>query len=57
MLRVAAAGAGIAWLLLVAAFGIAATTVSPDLASVLAVLALLAIAAAGFLYAWREPGA
>lgn len=57
MLRVAAVGAAIAWLLLVAAFGIAATTVTPDLASLLAAVALLAIAAAGFLYAWREPGA
>ena len=57
MLRVAAAGLGIAWLIAFAAFILAVTSVRPDLASVLAALALLAIAAAGFMYAWREPGA
>jgi len=31
--------------------------VRPDLASVLAALGALAIGAAGFMYAWREPGA
>jgi len=57
MLRVATAGIGIAWLFALAAFVIAVTTVPPELSSVLAALALLAIAAAGFMYAWREPGA
>jgi hypothetical protein len=57
MPRVAAIGAGVAWLLLLAAFGFAATTVDPDVASVVAAAGLVAIAAAGFMYAWREPGA
>ena len=57
MLRIAAAGIGAAWLALIAAFVVAAITVLPDLAGVLAALSLLAIAAAGFLYAWREPAA
>jgi len=57
MLRVAATGVSVAWLATLAAFAFAATSVRPDLATLLAVLALLAIAAAAFLYAWREPGA
>jgi len=57
MLRVAAAGFGIAWLGVLAAFVVAVTTVRPDLASVLAAVAAVAIGAAGFMYAWREPGA
>ncbi len=50
-------GIALAWVAALAAFGVAATSVRPDLASVLAALAVLAIAAAAFLYAWREPGA
>jgi hypothetical protein len=57
MLRVAAGAVAAAWLLLLAAFAFAATTVRPDLASVLAAVAVLAIAAGSILYAWREPGA
>ena len=57
MLRVAAAGLGVAWLGVLAAFLVAITTVRPELASVLAAVAVLAIGAAGFMYAWREPGA
>jgi len=56
MLPVAAAGIALAWVALLAAFGIAAASVLPDLTNVIAALAVLAIAAAGFLYAWREPG-
>ena len=57
MLRVATAGLGVAWLGVLAAFLVAITTVRPELASVLAAVAVLAIGAAGFMYAWREPGA
>jgi len=57
MLRLAAMGAGVASLVLLAAFVVAGITVRPDLASVLAELAALAIGAAGFMYDWREPGA
>src|SRR5207244_12098454 len=57
MLRLAAMGAGVASLALLAAFVVAGITVRPDLASVLAALGALAIGAAGFMYAWREPGA
>ena len=56
LLRVAAAGIALAWVALLAAFAIAAASVLPDLTNVIAALAVLAIAAAGFLYAWREPG-
>ena len=57
MLRLAAMGAGVASLVLLAAFVVGGITVRPDLASVLAALAALAIGAAGFMYAWRVPGA
>jgi hypothetical protein len=55
-IRLAAAELGIAWLALLAAFAFAAVTVQPSLGSVVAALAAAAIAGAGFLYAWREPG-
>ena len=55
-LRVAAAVLGLAWLVLIVAFAYSATTGLPDTGSVVAVVALAAIAGAGFMYAWREPG-
>jgi hypothetical protein len=55
-IRLAAAVLGIAWLALLAAFAFAAVTVQPSLGSVVAALSAAAIAGAGFLYAWREPG-
>lgn len=53
--RVAAAVLGVAWIALVAAyvFGEAETGFTPGAA--VAAASALAIAAAGFLYAWREP--
>jgi hypothetical protein len=57
MLRVATAGIGLAWLVALTAFVIAVTSVRPDLATVLAALAVAAIAASCFMYAWREPAA
>jgi len=56
MVRVAAAGVSLAWVASLGAFAVAASSLTPDLANGLAALALLAIAAAGFLYAWRQPG-
>jgi hypothetical protein len=55
-IRIAAAALGIAWLVLLVAFAFAAVTVLPSLGSVVAALAAAAIAGAGILYAWREPG-
>jgi hypothetical protein len=43
--------------LTLAAFVAASFTASPELGGVLAALSAAAIAAAGILYAWREPGA
>lgn len=53
--RAAAAVLGVAWIALVAAyvFGAIESGFTPDAA--IAAAAALAIAAAGFLYAWREP--
>jgi len=56
LFRVAGATLAMAWLIVLVAFGYAATTVQPDVKSIGAALFVLGIAAAGFRYAWREPG-
>jgi len=56
LFRVASAAVGLAWLAALVAFVYAASVRQPDIPSVLAAAALVAIAAAGFMYAWREPG-
>jgi len=55
-IRVAAAFFGVAILLLLGAYGFAATTTTPTAGSIVAALALAGIAGSGLLYAWR-PGA
>ena len=56
LFRVAGATVALAWLILLVAFGYAATTVQPDVKSIGAAVFALGIAAACFMYAWREPG-
>ena len=55
-MRVAAAVLGLAWAMLIAAFACAASTVTPDTSSIVAAAAAVAIAGAGFLYAWPDSG-
>jgi len=55
-MRVAAAVLGLAWVMLIAAFAYAASTVTPDTSSIVAAAAGVAIAGAGFLYAWPDSG-
>lgn len=55
MLRVAAIGLAVAWIAVLAAYVFGAATTGFALDGALAAAAALAIAAAGFLYAWREP--
>jgi len=55
-IRFAAAVIGIAWLAVLSAFAFGAISVQPGTESLIAAVALVAIAGAGFLYAWREPG-
>ncbi|HEY6222143.1 MAG TPA: hypothetical protein VIW26_00020 [Gemmatimonadales bacterium] len=57
MLRAASITLAIAWLGVFAALIYAFTTGTPELSAVLGAISALAIAGAGFLYAWREPGA
>jgi predicted Kef-type K+ transport protein len=56
LIRSAAGHVALAWLAVLGAFVYAAVTVQPALSAVVAALAALAIAGAGILYAWREPG-
>ena len=56
IVRIGAAAAGLAWLGLIGAFGYAAISQRPTTAGLAAAAAALLIAAAGILYAWREPG-
>ncbi|TME54962.1 MAG: hypothetical protein E6I53_00780 [Chloroflexi bacterium] len=56
LVRVAALAVGVAWLGLFGAFGYAAISQQPTTAGLAAAAAALLIAAAGILYAWREPG-
>jgi hypothetical protein len=52
-LRLAVAALGVAFVLMLAAYGFAATESRPTLGGVIAALAALAIAGSGLLYAWR----
>lgn len=54
--RVAAATLAVAWLIVLVAFAYAATSVLPDAKTIGAAVFALGIAAASFMYAWREPG-
>jgi hypothetical protein len=54
--RIGAATLGVALLVLLVAFGYAATSIQPTLSSLVAAAAAVLIAGAGILYAWREPG-
>jgi len=54
--RVAGATLAFAWVIILVAFAYAATSVQPDDKSIGAAVFALGIAAACFLYAWREPG-
>jgi len=56
LFRVSAATLALAWLAVLAAFVYSSMGPRPDTASVVAAAAVAAIAAACFLYAWREPG-
>jgi zinc transporter ZupT len=56
-LRVAAITLGVAWLLVLAAYFYYASNGHAEVPSYGAAAVLLLIAAASFLYAWREPGA
>ena len=56
LFRVAGATLVVAWLIVLVAFGYAATSVQPDVKSIGAAVFALGIAAASFMYAWREPG-
>ena len=52
-IRVAAVFLGLALLLLLAAYGFAATTINPTPGAIAAVVAVVGIAGSGLLYAWR----
>jgi hypothetical protein len=56
LFRVAGATLALAWLVALIAFAYAATSLRPNAASIGAAVFALGIAAACFLYAWREPG-
>lgn len=53
--RVGAVGLAVAWIAMLAAYGFAAATTGFGVGASVAAVAALAIAAAGILYAWREP--
>lgn len=55
MLRVTAAGLAVAWMAVLAAYVFGSATAGFEPGGALAAAASLVIAAAGFLYAWREP--
>jgi hypothetical protein len=55
-MRIAAATVGGAWLIVLAAFVYAASSVQPGGAGIVAALAALLIGGTAILYAWREPG-
>jgi uncharacterized membrane-anchored protein len=56
LLRIAFVTLAAVWVIVVAAFVFAASSVQPSLSGIVAAAAALLIAATGFLYAWREPG-
>jgi hypothetical protein len=53
--RIGVASVGVAWLGLLGAFGYAAISQRPTTAGLAAAAAAFLIAAAGILYAWRDP--
>lgn len=55
LVRVAAAVFALAWLGLVGAFGYAAISQQPTTPALVAAAAAVLLAAAGILYAWRDP--
>ncbi|HET9782673.1 MAG TPA: hypothetical protein VFR33_12945 [Candidatus Dormibacteraeota bacterium] len=55
LLRIGAGTLGLAWIVVAAAFAYSAISVQPRVSALVAAGAALLIAAAGFLYAWREP--
>jgi hypothetical protein len=57
MLRVASITLGAAWIALFGALVYVVTLGFPTIDVVLGAISALAIAGAGILYAWREPGA
>jgi hypothetical protein len=57
MLRVASITLSLAWIALFGGLIYVLTLSTPDSAVVLGAISALAIAGAGILYAWREPGA
>jgi hypothetical protein len=57
MLRAVSITLGVAWIVVFAAVIYVFTNGTPDLSVVLGAISALAIAGAGILYAWREPGA
>jgi hypothetical protein len=57
LFRVSAITLGVAWLGVLGAFVYASVGIRPAVSSILAAAALALIAAASFLYAWREPEA
>jgi hypothetical protein len=57
MLRVASISLGLAWIAMLGALLYVFTLGTPEIEVVLAAISALAIAGAGILYAWREPGA
>jgi len=57
MLRTASITLGLAWIAMFGALLYAFTLGTPEIEVVLGAISALAIAGAGILYAWREPGA
>jgi len=55
-MQVAAAALGLAWIAVLGAFVYAAVTVKPSVGGIVSAAGTLAIAGAGILYAWRDPG-
>jgi hypothetical protein len=57
LFRVSSIALTLAWLGVLAGFVYASIHIRPAVSSILAAVALVLIAAASFLYAWREPEA
>lgn len=57
MLRVASIALGVAWIVMFGALVYVFTLGTPEIEVVLGAISAFAIAGAGILYAWREPGA
>ena len=55
-MQIAVAVLGLAWLAVLGAFVYGAVTIKPSVGGVVSAVGTLAIAGAGILYAWRDPG-